>query len=578
MSPNSHKTKSVGGPRATELQDQTDLSATGVASRVTAPISRNRGLAWFRNASLKTKLVLIIVLVCSMTLLQACVSFVMHDIDNITSTTVSHLWSLAEVLGANSASALLSNDPTVAETVLSSLRHEPSIVFACVYDASGKLHAMYPPDTILTVPKLPQETDGTILTHNRHVGIFKPITKGEEEIGTIYIAATKIALQDRLLTYAFIFATSTYFSVLLASLLQRTVSARILRLKEAMETVSSDGDYSFKLSEESDDEIGSLYAGFNEVAKSGHKFQSRWKEMLCQIQKRDHKIQDMNQQLLDTARRAGMAEVASDVLHNVGNVLTSVMVSTDVISSTIRESNVSDLKKSLELMHAHQDDLGAYMTQDERGRHLPRFLTELSKKMSDDEEKILTEINSLSDNIEHIKTIVSVQQSHANVAGLVETVSLPEIVADAVQLQSDSLASHGIETVFEFADLPPISVEKQKLLQIVVNVISNARNALIEIEKPDKRITILVFQSDHDHVCIEISDNGIGIPEKNLIQIFSHGFTTRKDGHGFGLHSASLSAKELSGSLTVQSDGPGTGATFTLEIPFSPAGVATCTI
>ena len=66
---------------------------------------------------------------------------------------------------------------------------------------------------------------------------------------------------------------------------------------------------------------------------------------------------------------------------------------------------------------------------------------------------------------------------------------------------------------------------------------------------------------------ISYIDNGIGIPADNLTRIFGHGFTTRKEGHGFGLHSGALAAKELGGALTVESDGPGKGATFTLEFP-----------
>jgi signal transduction histidine kinase len=62
----------------------------------------------------------------------------------------------------------------------------------------------------------------------------------------------------------------------------------------------------------------------------------------------------------------------------------------------------------------------------------------------------------------------------------------------------------------------------------------------------------------------------VGIPAENLTRIFNHGFTTRKDRHGFGLHSGALAAAQLGGSLTVRSDGLGRGAAFILELPLMP--------
>jgi signal transduction histidine kinase len=72
-------------------------------------------------------------------------------------------------------------------------------------------------------------------------------------------------------------------------------------------------------------------------------------------------------------------------------------------------------------------------------------------------------------------------------------------------------------------------------------------------------------------VAIIVRDNGVGILPENLTRIFGHGFTTKKDGHGFGLHSGALAAKQMNGALSVQSAGPGKGAAFTLELPIAPS-------
>jgi C4-dicarboxylate-specific signal transduction histidine kinase len=118
----------------------------------------------------------------------------------------------------------------------------------------------------------------------------------------------------------------------------------------------------------------------------------------------------------------------------------------------------------------------------------------------------------------------------------------------------------------DFQARPIVTVERHKVLQILVNIIRNAKFACDESGRSDKRMTVRITQDDR-HVRIAVIDNGVGIPQENLTRIFAHGFTTRKTGHGFGLHSGALAAKELGGELLAQSDGPGKGATFTLEFP-----------
>jgi signal transduction histidine kinase len=115
-----------------------------------------------------------------------------------------------------------------------------------------------------------------------------------------------------------------------------------------------------------------------------------------------------------------------------------------------------------------------------------------------------------------------------------------------------------------------IQTEKHRVLQILVNLIRNAKYALDDSKRTDKLLTIKLGRNGGDHIKIDVVDNGVGIPEENLTRIFGHGFTTRSNGHGFGLHSSALAIKELGGSLTAHSDGVGKGATFTLLLPENP--------
>ncbi|WP_272426852.1 sensor histidine kinase [Polyangium jinanense] len=120
--------------------------------------------------------------------------------------------------------------------------------------------------------------------------------------------------------------------------------------------------------------------------------------------------------------------------------------------------------------------------------------------------------------------------------------------------------------------LPRVLCDKHKVLQIVLNLLANAKWALDEREGEGKRLAVRLARPAEDRVRIQIIDNGVGIDSALLTKIFQHGFTTRKGGHGFGLHSSALVARAMGGTLAAESEGPGHGATFTLEFPFRPAG------
>jgi PAS domain S-box-containing protein len=279
-------------------------------------------------------------------------------------------------------------------------------------------------------------------------------------------------------------------------------------------------------------------------------------------------LENLHKQLLDSSRQAGMAEVVTDVLHNVGNVLNSVNVSFAVVSDKVRKSKVSNLAKAAGLLQEHKHDLAAFLNSDPKGTQLPGYLINLAQHLAEEQAEVLKELQSLSGNVEHIKEIVAVQQSYYKVSGVVELLPVAELVEDALRMNAATLARHDVQIVREYAEAPPVLVEKHKVLQILVNLIGNAKYALNVGGQHDKRLTLRIAKNSSDSVHVSVIDNGVGIPPENLTRIFEHGFTTRKDGHGFGLHSSAFVAKELGGTLTVHSDGVGRGATFTLTLPY----------
>ena len=277
-------------------------------------------------------------------------------------------------------------------------------------------------------------------------------------------------------------------------------------------------------------------------------------------------IEKIHKQLLETSRQAGRSEVATNVLHNVGNVLNSVNVSASMVVDSVKKSKAASLAKVVTMFHEHEHDLGMFITSDAKGRQLPAYLAQLSERLLADQKMTMRELDLLVKNIEHIKEIVTMQQSYAKVSGVKEIINLRELVEDSLRMNVGALDRHGVEIVREFADVPPVNVDRHKVLQVLVNLIRNAKHACQDSARADKRLTVRLADGD-GRIKISVSDNGVGIAPENLARIFNHGFTTRTDGHGFGLHSGALAAKEMGGALTVHSDGVGQGATFTLELP-----------
>jgi len=281
-------------------------------------------------------------------------------------------------------------------------------------------------------------------------------------------------------------------------------------------------------------------------------------------------IERVHRRLVDASRQAGMAEVATGVLHNVGNVLNSVNVSTTWLVDRLRKSKVESVRRLAGLINDHAAELGDFITKDPRGQRLPQYLLDLSAQLSLEQTEALEELANLRKNVDHIKEIVVMQQNYATISGVSTIVKINELLEDVLRLPDSDLKHHGVKLVKEFEPtLPEINVDRHKVLQILVNLFRNAKHACQDSPRSDKQLTVRA-QATEDQITISVTDNGVGIPAENLTRIFAHGFTTRKDGHGFGLHSSALAAKEIGGRLRAESDGAGCGATFTLELDRHP--------
>jgi C4-dicarboxylate-specific signal transduction histidine kinase len=259
------------------------------------------------------------------------------------------------------------------------------------------------------------------------------------------------------------------------------------------------------------------------------------------------------------------------VLHNVGNVLNSVNVSAALIAELCRESKSVNLSKVVNLLEEHRADLPAFLEHHPQGRILVGYLRKLAGCLDEDRQANLAELETLIKNIDHIKQIVSMQQNVAKVSGVRERLRLQDLLEDALSINILSYHRHGIRVERRFEEVPEAVVDKHSVLQILINLMGNAKHALKEAEREDKVVTLgLGMSATPGRVWIRVADNGCGIAHDHLVRIFTHGFTTKKSGHGFGLHSGALAAKQMGGALRVDSAGKGQGAVFTLELPLGP--------
>jgi signal transduction histidine kinase len=290
-------------------------------------------------------------------------------------------------------------------------------------------------------------------------------------------------------------------------------------------------------------------------------------EAQAKLERLNLQLEITYKKLMETAHIAGMAEVAANVLHNVGNALNSINVSAAIVTEKITNSEIANLAKLAELLGKHSADLAEFLTNDPQGKHILTYLTEVSSHLSVQQAETIEKLRSLMKNVEQVKDIVKMQQLYTGIGKQQDSVSLNELIENAIEINNAGLERQNIEVIREYDDIGNILVDKQRALQILVNLIDNAEYSLSKSDKEPKLLKIRTAKNGGTKVRIEVADNGIGINPADLDVIFEDGYTTKQAGHGFGLHSSLLAAKDIQATLTAESLGLNQGATFILELP-----------
>jgi signal transduction histidine kinase len=488
-----------------------------------------------------------------------------------------HVVALARIVAPYSAAPVAFGDQSGIDRALDALRTKPELVAAAIIS---------PDEAVLGfVGKLPPEIQqrpapGSSAVRGWQVHVTEPIMAKSETLGMLYFVADfrpvfMASVWKFLPTLGVVLiltiATAGFGTVFVSRMLTR----RIATLAETAGRITAGNDYALRAPDTGPDEIGTLTQSFNkmlaQLESNDSSLRSANAALTTEIKERER----LQAELLESSRLAGMAEIATGVLHNVGNVLNSVNVSAGIIRDQLAASQLDKLRLSAELIQANRDRLGEFFTHDPRGRLLPEFLSELARQLADEHGTFAGELLNLTRNIEHIKGIVVLQQNYAKSTAVVEEVSSAEVFDHALLINQALLAKLHVRLSRDFCSPPPVLfIDRHKLLQILINLVSNAAQATLPNAPENRRLQVGISLNLDSTASFIVSDNGIGISPDIMPRLFTQGFTTRPEGHGFGLHSAALAAKAVGGTITPSSSGPGTGATFIVTVPLCSKTVA----
>jgi signal transduction histidine kinase len=366
--------------------------------------------------------------------------------------------------------------------------------------------------------------------------------------------------------------------VVFSQVLGTSVASRVGSLVKAMERVGS-GSLTERLNPAGNDEIDTLARRFNDMVRKlelnhqtiqdlNSNLEDKVRDRTRRLEVTLQELRDTQAILTDTARRAGMAEIATGVLHNVGNVLNSINISTTCLSDRLRKSKLADLHRMVGQLNHREGGIERFLTTEGRAEKLLTYLSSIAGKLEEERTELQTEMSRLIEKVGHVKGIVNTQQRYARRVHFHEPVDLIPLIEEIIAMHQSSLERYGIEVRTDFASLPIATLEKTNLVQVLDNLIKNAIEAMHE--QSNRVLSISAQLGDKDRVIISVTDTGCGIAPEDLKSIFTYAFTTKSDGNGFGLHSSALAISGIGGSIKVTSSGVGQGATFAVEFPLQP--------
>ena len=268
--------------------------------------------------------------------------------------------------------------------------------------------------------------------------------------------------------------------------------------------------------------------------------------------------------LIETAHKAGMADIAISVLHNVGNVLNSVICSSSIIESAIKNSSISDLLKANKLLKEHKNDFETFIRNNPKGKKLLEYYLILGDKLQNEKKSIEQELARIIEKARIIERIVKNQQELTYSASLIVSVDLAQVIDETLNIKKNTLQKNDIQIVKSVSNNNiKILGTRAKIIFIFTQIIDNAIDAIADFNTDERIIKITAIQQNSECI-ISFTDTGLGIPDSLKEKIFIHGFTTKPYNNGFGLHTCANYLTEMNGTIKVPENRPKEGATFIL--------------
>ncbi|MFK7821035.1 MAG: CHASE sensor domain-containing protein [Planctomycetaceae bacterium] len=553
-------------------------------------------------ATIRSKVLLLLFCALLLVTVVALGSLAYELRDSGRKNAVDQAVATADLLAENATVAVSFGDQTAAEQLMESLAIQPSITCASIVDAEGTPFATYGSTKVLNYEDLQPSDDHTYRFDQELLTVAVPIDEMGEQIGTLVMVTDTSAVWTQIVRSVRNVVAMLSLVLVLAFFTSKralgSIVQPVLELTRVAKEVAETDDCSLRVGVPADSEMATLCQQFNdmlneievgnrqltqaqnELLQTNELLEQRVAERTEDLAKANRQLQDeverkrrayaelkdLQSQLVETSRAAGMAEIANGVLHNIGNVLNSAMVAANIASTQTSKQRVKEIVRIAETLVQKQNELGEGWVHFEGIKHLPAFLTALGRSLTSDQNATLEELSQVRDNIELISEIVKSQQSFACRKTLLEETSVVDMMDTAFRLVSATRLADGVKIVRDYKVDTSRRFDKHKTLQILSNFVKNGFEAMADQAEP-KQMVLGLEEVDNETFLFSVSDSGVGIESETVAKLFQYGFTTKKDGHGFGLHSAACSAKEMGGSVRVESEGPGKGSRFILELP-----------
>lgn len=276
------------------------------------------------------------------------------------------------------------------------------------------------------------------------------------------------------------------------------------------------------------------------------------------------------EEALVNAHAAGKAEFATTVLHNIGNVLNSVNVDSLHIRKTLEGMRLQQMVMACKLLVEHRANLADYLINDERGSRLPEYLARVSAVVARDAGSLSRLSDDIAAKVDLMRDIIETQQSYATTTQGALPYDIKRLAEEALKVQMDSIRRRGVSLHQNFSEVPQVVVNSSKLIHVMINMLKNAVEAMEAVPENRRELT-LTIKAARGRVILSIADTGMGIAPENLPKMFTYGFSTKKTGHGFGLHYCARTIEAMGGEVRVESAGVNKGATFIISFPAAPS-------